>query len=307
MKKIVKNHLNKRFPANQNFLQYIDEEMRSYLIALCASFYPDSENNAYILSGVEMRNDNETVSCSQGYVFYNNEIFFVPAFTVSDFGRSAGLAVQTNTYLEEYGSGETLPAFEEKIMIYAGAAPLPLQFYALIRKNWNFELSENEINVSGAYLQKKEGKVILGMSTQMLLLHLQVLPTAANINTGVSFYTPALIKYGLLGFGKVVNKSTHKTYDVAVYKVGDYILIKRPWDDAPVNTGNVLKWSELWQYVNPPIHAGEEGAVVVMSGGGDPIAGGDSPEIGGEVGVSDIGNPADTDVFLYLNLTHERV
>ena len=50
MKRIIQDNLNKRLPANTNFLKYVDQEMHDNLINLCIAMYGD--NAKVILSGI---------------------------------------------------------------------------------------------------------------------------------------------------------------------------------------------------------------------------------------------------------------
>ena len=302
MKKIITTNLNKRFPANENFLQYIDTETRNYLIALLSSLHPDSDNRAYILAGLEPAYAPNLITFSQGFVFYQNEIFFVPAFNIARDALflSEGLAIQTNITTDTYGSGQILPAFENRILVYTNAATYNLRFIRLKRKNWDFESLEEEIIANAPYLVKKDAKVVQSIDTQMLLMHLQILPSAATINTGISFLEETFSKFGLIGLGKIINKTTHKNYDVCVYRVANRILIKRPYDAEPATTSNTLKWSELWSYANPISE--EEAAGRIISGG--EVGSGAEP---GEPVEEPAAPPQGTDpLVLYVNLTHKK-
>ncbi|MCL2290815.1 MAG: hypothetical protein FWC34_08985, partial [Bacteroidetes bacterium] len=233
MKKLILDHLEHRLPANKAFLQYINEEMHSNLIALYSSFYPDSENNAYVLTGVQGTTAGLMVNYSQGFVFYNKEILFVPAFSVSAISegeRPHGFNISTTIINEVYASGQTLPAYEERILVFSNNVPSgPLRLTSLIRKNWDIPFSKMEIPTPGNYLEKKEAQVITNGNTQRLLMHLQVLSAASDISTGVRFQS-VFSKKGFIGFGKAINKTTQRTFDVCVYQIGNFTLIKRPWD-----------------------------------------------------------------------------
>ncbi|MCL2291241.1 MAG: hypothetical protein FWC34_11175, partial [Bacteroidetes bacterium] len=233
MKKLILDHLEHRLPANKAFMQYMNEEMHSNLIAFYSAFYPDSKNNAYILTGIEGVTAGNMINYSQGYVFYNKEIFFVPAFSISALSggeRPHGFVVSTTIIYEEYKSGQTLPAYSESILVFSDNVPSgPLMLANLIRKSWDIPFSKMEISIPGSHLEKKEAQVITNGNTQRLLMHLQVLYAASGISTGVRFQS-VFSKKGFIGFGKAINKTTQRTFDVCVYQIGNFTLIKRPWD-----------------------------------------------------------------------------
>jgi len=289
MKKIILTYLTHRLPANKAFIQYIDEEMHTYLIALCSSLYSDSENNAYVLMGVQRSSNGFIANYSQGFIFYNKEIFFVPAFSVNaatEFEHPYGLVVSTTIIDEEYQSGQTLPAYEEKTLVLSNNVSGPLLLTSLIRKNWDIPFSKFDIPTSGSYFEKKEAQMITDGNTQRLLIYLKILSAADGISTGVRF-TTMFTKKGLIGFGKIINKTTQKTFDVCVYQVGNFTIIKRPYDAEPTTQNDTISWGELWQYVN--------------SGGGTM----QENELG-QGGGADYTTVA-ADVTLYINITHERL
>jgi len=84
MKRIIQDNLNKRLPANTNFLKYVDQEMHDNLINLCIAMYGD--NAKVILSGIQATSSGLHINYTSGYVFTNNELFFVNATSLDLIG-----------------------------------------------------------------------------------------------------------------------------------------------------------------------------------------------------------------------------
>ncbi|MDR0206051.1 MAG: hypothetical protein LBI45_02175 [Bacteroidales bacterium] len=248
MKKLITDYLQHRLPANSNFLQYISGEMHSNLIMLCESLYPDSENNAYILSGCERTINAGIVNYSSGIVFYNKEIFLVSPYSHPTGSTSYGLILQTTFQTEEYGSGDELPAYQVKVLNWGSVSSGALKFENMIRK----DCYSYDINYSGTVLAKKEYKVISNHSTQTLTIHMKLLNSAITSTGWVTFSAPGFEKKGFLGMGYVVNRANGQVYNVCIYLYGKTILVARTTDPEP--TGGVIpvgliKWNELCQYI----------------------------------------------------------
>ena len=300
MKRIITDHLDKRLPANQNFLQYINEETRVYLIALCSALFPDSESKAYILSGITRTvNTNNFTTYSPGYVFYNDEIFYVQAFSMAtnmEYERAYGLIVQTNVQNEEYKSGETLPAYEGRILVWDGNVSGPLSRESLIRRDF-WDYSTENISVTSTPTTSTEAKVVTNNNLQAIIINLKINPAAETTTTGVRFPKPnSFRKNGLLGMGKVINKTLQKTFDVCVYGVPGYLMITRPYDPIPANQSNYITWENLWNYVNP-----NSGGVVIGQQDEEAFMG------AGEEIIRAPSLSANAEVYLVVNLTHNRV
>ena len=144
MKKLIPNYLQYRLPANENFLQYISEEMNAYLIALCNTLFPDSDNKAYIISGVKETYDGFFFSYSAGVIFYKNEFLIVPE-ALKIYGDypahlnyeiyEPGLILQTETINEEFADGNEHPAYEVRKLVWDKFCDVsgPLAYYKMVR------------------------------------------------------------------------------------------------------------------------------------------------------------------------------
>ena len=269
MKKIIPDYLHHRLPANKNFLQYVDEEMHNYLIALCASLYPNSETKAYILWGCVRTASLNVVNYSQGVIFYNNEMFFVPSFSHSSIGDySPGLVFQTEEVTEEYGSGDTLPAYKVGKLTWGLQVFDMLSFDSLIRVDF---YKRDILNNTSTFFTKKGAKEIANCSTQTIIIHLKLLHNTSGTNTTIALPSE-FSKIGFLGYAKVANKTSGGVFDLLVYKISGTIVFTLPSGNEITNSSQLnayaLKWSELYQHINF--------------------------------------QPGD-DVTLYINLTHERV
>jgi hypothetical protein len=305
MKNIILTHLQHKLPANQNFLQFINEEMHNNLIAVCNNVYPGSSNRAYVLSGLDISTGDGNINYSQGYIFYNNEIFFVPSFShPNSFNPGQyGLIIQTIVSNETYKSGQILPAYEERrLILQSGSSmPDPLKLQNLIYKKFDTGISEIQIN--STFLQNLGSRIVTNMHTQTLIMYIRILSEANSISSVARIYAPGMIKYGFLGMGKAINKTTQNTYDLCIYYSAGYIIIRRPYD-SDISPTQETTWGNIWQYVNSPIANGEsteEPEPIVGVGGGIGVGGGvEEPNIG-LISTP----PANAEVYLSINLTHE--
>jgi len=193
MKSIVTDYLQHKFPANGNFLQYISDEMHTNLIMLCESLYPDSENNAYILSGLDRTSSGSITHYSSGIVFYNKEIFYVPAYShpTPPTLEYAGLELLTDVLEEEYASGDMLPAYKDRNLAWVKKGTGSLSLENLIRRGCDIY----DIEYTGSLFAKQEYRVISNHTTQTLTIHVTLLPAAITSTAGARLSVPGLERY----------------------------------------------------------------------------------------------------------------
>jgi len=253
MKNLILDYLSARLPANQNFLQYVSEEMNKNLIIYLSAICPDSENKAYVLSGCEQTNINLFVYISKGVVFYNNEIYFVPQHSRDAlYNLTTILNITTSVMNEEYGSGESLPAYEIKKMAWQtiGASTIPtgtnppLLFANLVRR----DVSVKDISIGLPKIDKKEAKIVNNGITQTLILQLQLLDTAIGATDKISIST-GFQKTGFLGYGKISNLVGQQTKDVCIYQIGTSTIVTLPHTAAPTTTNEAVTLGALCQYI----------------------------------------------------------
>jgi hypothetical protein len=247
MKKIIQDFIPRGFPANENFLQFLNEELHNDLLMLCRSLYPDSENKAYVLSGAEVIIDGiisePTFSeFSQGIIYYNNEIFFVPYQKVYTGGtHNYGLIEQENIYQEKFEDGIMHDAYRERKLIWTGNAITGALLYNnLLRRDF----VKRQITNFEGMITPIEAKVILNNTTETLMAYLrlsyidsQTLPLA-QFETGIK-------KQGFLGIGKVSNTAFDGvSADVFVYQNGTKTVLAHrmhpPGTIPPPSTVNAL-------------------------------------------------------------------
>ena len=247
MKNLLKTYLQHKLPANENLLNYFDEQMNTYLLAYCSSIYPDSDSKAYVLYGCERGAKLGTVYYSEGLVFYKNALFFTPSHSyssVSDY--EPGFILTQQIITEEYANGSTLPAYSESTLVWNNHVAGELAFSNLVRR----EFSMKEITATSTFFEKKEAKIINGNWTQNLILKLK-LQNAAISSNSTAIYATDFTKTGFLGFGKIMNRTTGQALDVCVYQINSYTIFTRPSDPEQTLVNSSLpKWSDLCAYIN---------------------------------------------------------
>jgi hypothetical protein len=237
MKSIATDYLQHRLPANQRFIQHINEEI-SYLTMYLSTLFPNSESNAYVLSGVEF-----TISggITEGVVFYNHEIYriraYPPPHTPID-QNTVGLKQDERITNEEYGNGSLLPAYKEKRLLWADNVTTsdPLQFNNLIR-------SVREITPFGLGTAKREAKIITNGFMQSMIIHVKLFwqintPLPATLQTGFS-------KQGFLGYGKIINHTKQNATDIAVYQFGDTTALTLAGYDEIMSVSGAERWQKI--------------------------------------------------------------
>ena len=121
MKRIIQDNLNKRLPANTNFLKYVDQEMHDNLINLCIAMYGD--NAKVILSGIQATSSGLHINYTSGYVFTNNELFFVNATSLDLIGiYGHGFVIETTEESEVFKDGNSYPAYRKNSLILTTGA-----------------------------------------------------------------------------------------------------------------------------------------------------------------------------------------
>jgi len=237
MKKLILSNLGYKLPANQNFLQYVSEEMHNNIIALCASMFTDT-TKAYVLSGCKRTISDTLISITSGVVYYQKELFFVPSFTAltsnpSLPGTPSGiiLVAATSFINETYGDNVPRNAYEVKTMSWTTDLQFPSFSYEdLIR----VDVEISEVNYPGKVFTALEGKVVKNFFTQTLILHLK-----ANAPAGSSG-SPLIIesdfsKDGLLGYGIIENRTKWVSRPVTVSCTDGAITIWAYTTDLPIN------------------------------------------------------------------------
>jgi hypothetical protein len=245
MKSIVEDYLQHRLPANQRFIQHINGEVSTYLIMYLSTLFPDSGNKAYILSGLNKEVIGSNINFSEGIIFYDNEIFYVPSFTTS-VGSQPGLVKQTTFDNEEYGNGTVLPAYENRQLIWSGSVGTtdPLLYDNLVRR----DCFKREIALTGPYT-KKEGKIIANHSMQSLVVHVKLNVLQCSLSSNPAIFLTGYEKQGFLGIGKLISRINSESVDVIVYQLGENTVLTKGPD--PITTTGALKWFELITLANP--------------------------------------------------------
>jgi hypothetical protein len=216
------------------------------------------------------------VHYTQGYIFHNSEIFFVPAFSFlySILPQNYGLEVKSAIISEKYGSGQIYPAYDEKLLIFTTdtGSPEVLKLNNLIYRKIDSFLTE--IGITEYFLQKIDAKVITNINLQTLIINIRMLSGTGAVTTAARIYGYQIQKNDFLGTGKIINNISKETLDISIYRVGAYLIILRPYDPAPATTNDTITWQELWNYS----FAGYDGPV-----------------------------PSNIQVYLSVNLTHEKI
>jgi len=229
MKKIVVDFLTRGFPANENFLNFLNEELHNNLLLLCQSLYPDSVNKAYVLYGMQESIGTNITSISQGVIFYNNEIFLVPPYSYGTGEQRGGHGLIINTLEtdDKFGDGLMHVAYRERSLAWSPSVSGALLYDNLVRR----EYVKQEISFNSGFT-KYEGKVISNGATETLLVNAKLNnPTGSNY-PAAEFGTN-ISKQGFLGTGKVSNASKGgDSIDVFVYQEGSKTRIS-PYAHTP--------------------------------------------------------------------------
>ena len=117
MKQISLEHLHLRLPGDHNFIEFVNSETVSNIVALCKSLFPGSR--AAVLYGLKKSNSNSKdinpggVGYSSGAIYYNGEIYFVDEFTYNN-TTSLCFCIREVVKNATYLSGDELPAYIER-------------------------------------------------------------------------------------------------------------------------------------------------------------------------------------------------
>lgn len=221
MKKLILSNLGFKLPANQNFLQYVSEEMHNNVIALCASMFTDT-TKAYVLSGCKRTISDTLLSITSGVIYYQNELFFVPSFITLTSGLigegglpstpAVILKISTNHIIETYGDSIPRNAYEIRSMVWTTDLELPAISYE--------DLVRVDVGISEALAGSKtfttlEGKVIKNFFTQTLIIHLKAQNSAIGNNSHLTIESD-FSKEGFLGYGTIENRTKQISQTVTV-------------------------------------------------------------------------------------------
>jgi hypothetical protein len=268
MKSIVTDYLQHRLPANENFIKHLNGEMNTYLTLYLATLFPDSGNKAYILSGLEREVVGSNINFSEGVIFYDNEIFYV---TGANFNTSMTQIPPQPGFVKQttFGSEE-----------YGNGTVL--NAYENRQLAWSGSVDffsplyyDNMIRKDcfkrelefSKNIIKKEGKIIPNHSSQSMIIHVKLSNTMIASQT-LAIFDTGFAKNGFLGYGKVTNHTKQQTCDIAVYQFGEL-------------TALTLQGYHL---INSELEAMEWGKI-----------------------SSSVEFDSGDEVFLYINVVHERV
>jgi len=255
MKSIILDYLQYRLPANRNFLEYVSGEMHTNLIILCQTLFPNSDTNAYVLTGCEhiitasgggIGKDRHTIT--EGVIFYKNILSTVSEFSFDGVLSQAILISKSVIINEEYKSGNTLPAYREELLEWNifQSPTAGVGYNSLIMADYYGK--DINLGFSTEYT-KFEASLIASGFCQTLILRVRLNNNAMSSNTRVVFPT-GYAKQGFIGYGKVVNHYNKQAVDVCVYQIGESTVITRITNNPPISSSGAVTFQELSNDVN---------------------------------------------------------